>query len=569
MSAAKSSGPIVLTEAPESLGPVKMVKIQQTESGPFNVSNNLCSIEFDSDNVTDLSRSYLDISLKLTLPNGDVVPDCTLGDFNTEAKYMGSAFVKTATLRSEKVGIVEQFRYQNVHSETMKQYLKYSQEEDAADILNSGDVKVDENGEAHVIVPIKDILGCAKSPFPYPNNRMGTSRLELELENYKSVAYTKAEDTLLSYNIACANEATQPDPYDWQELTLTYKFNSQTDAELFFLAGDKTATLTYNAGGVLTTQITIDDVIVDVANNGITTISFSPTIPIADDTAITAITITKTVAGSLDGVNIAGSATVDTPVSVITFENCSSDDFVIGSTLFVAWFQQTFAGIQPNDMYKTGFGVIIDAEVNGTTATSVDVTFEDTVFTISAGFSANQIQSFVDIVPAVLKWEISEVDLILVKPIRQYQVPQYEFQCMNLEMVNLPAGVPFFRRQFELETTCDRVLLLNPVDTLVAVKQFGAYRNALNNIQTTTQDVEIDQTNNASLYYDRWLTAVDDIKRLQYQNGTLQVVGIPEAVVPQAVGLPNNVMEFQLMEPVAAGVMASILYCYKRITKMF
>ena len=140
---------------------------------------------------------------------------------------------------------------------------------------------------------------------------------------------------------------------------------------------------------------------------------------------------------------------------------------------------------------------------------------------------------------------------------------------MNLEMVNLPAGVPFFRRQFELETTCDRVLLLNPVDTLVAVKQFGAYRNALNNIQTTTQDVEIDQTNNASLYYDRWLTAVDDIKRLQYQNGTLQVVGIPEAVVPQAVGLPNNVMEFQLMEPVAGGVQASMLYCYKRITKMF
>lgn len=567
MSSAKAT---VLSQPPEQgLGPVKMVKIQQTESGPFNVSNNLCSVEFDAENVTDLSRSYLDLSLKLTLPNGDVVPDCTLGDFASEAKYMGSCLVKTATLRSEKVGIVEQFRYQNVHSETMKQFLKYSQEEDAADILNSGDVKVDENGEAHVIVPLKDLLGCAKSPFPYPNNRMGTSRLELEFENNKSVAYTKADDLDVSYTITCENQAQQAEPYDWFSLTLNYKFNSQTDAELFFLTGDRTATLTYNAGGPLTTQVTIQDAIVDVENDGTTTVEFSSVISIPQDTPITNITLTKAVDGSFAGADINGSATDETDVNVITFENCEVDDFVIGSGITIGYFQQTAAGIEPNDMYKTAFGVIIDAEPNGTTPTSVDVTFQAPIFAIPAGFNVNQIQLFVDVVPQELKWEISQVDLILVKPIKQFQVPEYEFQCMNLEMVNLPAGVPFFRRQFELETTCDRVLLLNPVDTLVAVKQFGSYRNALNNIQTTTQDVEIDQTNNASLYYDRWLTAVDDIKRLQYQNGSLQVVGIPEAVVPQAVGLPNNVMEFQLMEPVAGGVQASILYCYKRITKMF
>lgn len=564
-----SAKPTVLTEAPESLGPVKMVKIQQTESGPFNVSNNLCSIEFDGENVTDLSRSYLDLSLKLTLPNGQVVPDCTLGDLATEAKYMGSCFVKTATLRSEKVGIVEQFRYQNVHSETMKQFLKYSQEEDAADILNSGDVKVDENGEAHVIVPLKDILGCAKSPFPYPNNRMGPSTLQLEFENVKPVAYTKADDIQASYELAVENEAQQADPWVWTELTLTQKFRSQADAELYFLAGDKTAVLNYDMGGELTTNITIENVTVDVENNGVTTITFSPEINIEVATPVTDITLSKVVDGSLTGVDIDGDATDDTNVSKITFENCATEDFTIGTTLFVGWFQQTAAGIQPNDSYSYAYGVIVDAEVNADDETSVDVTFEDTVFTILAGFNATQIQSFVDITPQQLQWEISEVDLVLVKPIKQFEVPQYEFQCMNLEMVNLPAGVPFFRRQFELETTCDRVLLLNPVDTLVAVKQFGAYRNALNNIQTTTQDVVIDQTNNASLYYDRWLTAVDDIKRLQYQNGGLQVVGIPEAVVPQAVGLPNNVMEFQLMEPVAGGVQSSMLYCYKRITKMF
>jgi len=564
------SSALVFTDpATQKLGPVKMVKIQQTESGPFNVSNNLCSIEFDGENVSDLSRSYLDMKVKLTLPNGDVVPDCTLGDFQSEAKYMGSAFIKTATLRSEKVGIVEQFRYQNVHSETMKQFLKYSQEEDSADILNSGDVKVDENGEAHVIVPLRDILGCAKSPFPYPNNRMGPSTLELELENNKSVAYTKADDTLVSYDFGCKDVAPQAEPHVLNEITLTQKFNSQQDAELYFLAGDKTAVLNYNMGGALTKNITITSVEVDGANNGTTTISFTPDINIPTATEITEISITKEVDGSFSAVNKNGAAGKDTPVNVLTFQDCSPEDFIIGSSIFVGWFRQTAAGVEPNDLYQTSFGVIIDAEVNADDATSVDVTFESPIFTIPAGFNATQIQLFVDIVPQVLKWEISEVDLVLVKPVKQVQVPEYEFQCMNLEMVNLPAGVPFFRHQFQLETTCDRVLLLNPVDTLIGVKQFGAYRNALNNIQTTTQDVVIDQTNNASLYYDRWLTSVDDIKRLQYQNGSLQVVGIPEAVVPQAVGLPNNVMEFQLMEPVAGGVQSSMLYCYKRITKMF
>ena len=569
MSQSKVSEPKVLTGEPnESLGPVKMVKITQSESGPFSVTNNLCSIEFDGENVTDLSRSYLDLSLKVTLPNGEVVPDCRLGDFTTEASYMGSAFIKTATLRSEKVGVVEQFRYQNVHSETMKQFLKYTQEQESGDILNQGNLKLDEDGQCHVIVPLKDILGCAKASVPYPNNRMGPSTLQLELENNKSLAYTKADDLMVQYNYQCANIAQQEEAFEVDTITFSLKFGSITDAEMIFMAGDKKATLNYNDGEEETIEVTITDVATDPLT-GETNFTFIPPIQVPQVQGVTEISLVKVIGGSLAGADILGLNDEPKPVSLITFANSEPDYWTIGSQVWVSWFQQTHAGIQPNDRIFTAFGIVADVNVNQAVPTSVDVLFESPIFNIGAGFDAVSIRSFIDIIPQPLKWEISQVDLILVKPIKPFLVPKYEFQCQNLEMVNLPEGVPFFKRQFELETTCDRVLLLNPVSCLVGVKQFESYRNSLNNVQTTTEDVTIDETNNASLYYDRWLLAVDDIKRLQSKNGSLEAVGIVEAVVPQVEGLPNNVMQFELNSPVSGGVQSSMLHCYKRITKIF
>lgn len=572
---AKPQGPTVLSEAPDTLGPIKMVKIQQTESGPFNVSNNLCSIEFDGENVTDLKRSYLDLHLKLTLPNEEVVPDCKFGDLATGVRYMASSLFKTVTLKSENVGMVEQMRYQNVHSETMKQFYKYSQEEDASDILNASDVLVDDNGEAHVIVPIKDILpGCGNSMLPYPNNRMGPSILELEFENNKPVVYSAAEGAEVAYTVAGESEDGDVEPFDLTEITLTQPFESIAVAELYFMAGDKKAQLACSVGGdpevffIIITGVAVDP------DNLTTTITFTledgENLEIPANTAVTNIIITKTgvaLQNSKAGDDVTGNATDETNVSVLTF-TAETDDFVIGQDLFVAWLQQSAAGLADNDAYQYGEGVIADVEVNAEDPTKVDVTFEDTVFTIQPGFNATQIHSFVDLEPNQLVWSISEVDLVLVKPIKQFQVPEYEIKPYNLEMVNLPANVPFFRRQYELEESCDLVQLLNPVDTLVSTKQFNAYRNALNSIQTTTQDVVIDLTNNGSLYYDRWLLAMDDIKRLQFRNSGLEVAAIAEAVTPQVGGLPNNVLEFQLMDPLAA-VQSSMLYCYKRITRVF
>lgn len=576
MSAAMNNGPTVLTPdqpEPTSLGPVKLVKIQQTESGPFTVNNYLCSIEFDGENVTDLKRSYLDLHVRFATFGGEPGADVQLGDMTTDTRYMGSSFFKTVTLKSENVGMVEQMRYQNVHSESMKQFIKYTQEEDSANVLNNGgSVKVDANGEAHIIVPIKDILpGCGNSELPYPNNRMGPSILELELENVKPLAYSQADGIECTYEVACENVAAEVVDWELTEIILTQKFASIADAEAFFKIGVTNPTLTYTVNAVVNNQeIKIDLVDVNVAD-GTTTLTISlpdgEPIEVAANQGVTAISLSRITQGYA-GNNVTGDAANATPVNVLTFQT-TSDNFVIGTTLYVAYLQQTLAGLQPNDAYHVANMVIADAEPNGANPNFTDVTFEDVIFTLPVGFSATQVESFVELEPGVLQWSISEIDLVLVKPVKPFEVPTYEIKPLNLEMVNLPAGVPFFRRQFELEETCDLVQLLNPTSTLISVKQFGAYRNALNSVQTTTQDVEVDLTNNGSLYFDRWLTAMDEVKRLQFRNGQLEVAGIVEAVTPQVTGLPNNVLEFQLMDPVAGGVQSSMLYCYKRIMRSF
>lgn len=571
---AKNNGPTVLNpDEPVSLGPVKLVKIQQTESGPFTTSNNLCSIEFDGENVTDLKRSYLDLHVRFSTNGGEPGSDVQLGDMATDARYMGSSFFKTVTLRSEAVGMVEQMRYQNVHSESMKQFVKYTQEEDSANVLNNGgSVKVDENGEAHIIVPLKDVLpGCGNAALPYPNNRMGPSILQLELEDVKPISYSKSDGLECTYDIACEDIPAQDEPWELTQIICTQPFASITDAEQFFMIGATNPTLNYTAGDAETIEVVITGVTVN-PDTLVTTLTIElpdgETIEIPADEDVTNISITRANAESYASNDIDGDPVAETDVAVITFQT-TSDNFVIGSTLYVTYLQETIAGLAVNDAYHVVNQVIADAEPNATNPLHTDVTFQDTVITLPAGFNATQIYSFVELEPTQLVWSISEVDLILVKPVKPFEVPVYEIKPMNLEMVNLPGGVPFFRRQFELEQSCDLVQLLNPTSTLVSVKQFDAYRNALNSIQTTTQDVQVDLTNNGSLYFDRWLTAMDEVKRLQFRNGQLEVAGIVEAVTPQVEGLPNNVLEFQLMDPVAGGNLASMLYCYKRITRTF
>jgi hypothetical protein len=570
---AKNNGPTVLNpDEPVSLGPVKLVKIQQTESGPFSTSNNLCSIEFDGENVTDLKRSYLDLHVRFS--NGiEPGADVKLGDLATSTRYMGSSFFKTVTLKSENVGMVEQMRYQNVHSETMKQFVKYTQEEDSANVLNNGgSVNVDENGEAHIIVHLKDILpGCGNAALPYPNNRMGPSILELELEDVKPVAYSLSDGIECTYDIECNGVAAQDEPSELTQIVCTQPFASQEDAEQFFLIGETNPTLNYTAGDAETIEVVITNVNVN-PDTLVTTLTIESSdgepIEIPVDENVEDVSIVRNVDESYAANDVDGDAAAETDVNLITFQ-ATSDNFVIGQTLYVSYLQQSINGLAPNDAYHVANMVISDVEPNGVNANFSNVTFEDTIFTLPAGFDATQIYSFVELEPIQLVWSISEVDLILVKPVKPFEVPVYEIKPMNLEMVNLPGGQPFFRRQFELEQSCDLVQLLNPTTTLISVKQFNAYRNALNSVQTTTQDVEVDLTNNGSLYYDRWLTAMDEVKRLQYRNGELEVAAIVEAVNPQVVGLPNNVLEFQLMDPVVGGNLASMLYCYKRITRTF
>lgn len=550
------------------LGPVKMIKIQQTEAAPFNTDNNLCSIRMDADNVSDLGRSYLDMKVVIKDTDEQVRDDVTMGDYTSEVKYMGSSLIKTVTLRSEAVGVVEQVRAQNVLSETMKQYYKYSQEEASAAVLNNGKVDVDANGLAHIIVPLKDILGCAHADQPFPNNRMGPTNLELEFENVKPIFYTKEAGLDGAYTFPCANIAANPAAAQQvATFALTYGFPSMAVAQDYLRTG-KTVNLTYTptGGAAVTVPKVIQQVTVAA---GVYSVQFTEPIELAINVGAAAITVSATYGPPVYQVtNIPNGGAQPLAVTQIVVNTADLTAFNIGQTIFVGFFEQTTAGAQPNDVFKIGEAEIADIE-EGEAQDTILITFDTPLsVTIEAAHTLTQGFIFKELEPELLNWTIQDCSLVLVKPIQQVSVPVYEFKTHNLEMANLGAGSPFFRKQYELETTCDLTLLINPTTTLCGARQFGKYRNSINSVNTTTMDVSLDVGVNGSLYYDRVIYCLDSVKRLISDNNGSVVVCIPELIVPQATGLPNNVVEYDLFEPTGA-VAASVVYVYKRIMKSF
>jgi hypothetical protein len=545
----------------------KLVKILQKESGPFNESNNLVSIDMEPGNMTDLSKSYLHCEVNF-LVDGAEPQDSTirLGSYETKSAYSTASIVKHATLRSDVIGLVEQQRFNNVYQETTRQFMESTENKKASVAFGNNEITVDPTGLGHMLIPLDKLFGCAKSEQLYPDYRLGQSRIELELENQAQIFYIDDENDVGRFEIPCNR---QNDVNEITGVVCTQPF-SATAVSQYFVVG-REYLLTYTEADEQEVNVTIANVA--RADNGIVTLTFTEPIETEPDADIVNI--------SISSINIEGDDTYEcenqdnataNPVntSVFTVQDCDADVYKTGQTVQIGYLIQTLAGLAPGDTYSNVLTKVVSsvqAEANVTLTVEAVVVIPAQsglrhVFMFGPGFGRDFDQ------PRVVTWSISKVELIQAKPLAQTKVDEFVFKTNLLENVNHPGLIQEFRRQIQLDSGTDLVTCINPVlDPLLGSVQFDTYRNSLNSVDTITKDVQIDYTTNGSIYFDRLMYAYPELRKLQPLNGSVTVAMIAELIEPEQQLMPQNIVEFRLRHTGEVPVIPGMLYFYKRLTK--
>lgn len=546
----------------------KLVKILQKESGPFNESNNLVSIDMEPGNVTDLSKSYLHCEVNF-LVDGEAPQNSTIriGSYETKSAYSTAAIVKHSTLRSDVVGLVEQQRFNNVYQETTRQFMESTESKKASVAFGNNEITVDPTGLGHMLIPLDKLFGCAKSEQLYPDYRLGQSRIELELENQSEIFYIDDENDVGRFEIPCNN---QNNTNVIDDVICTQPF-SATAVSQYFVVG-REYLLRYTVDDEEEVNVTIVNVQRN-QNTGIVTVTFENFIDLPDNSNVTDI--------SISSINIEGDDTYEcenqdnataAPVntSVFTVQDCQADVYKTGQTVQIGYLIQTLAGLAPGDTYSNVLTTVVSsvqagANVRLTVKAVVVIPAQSglrNVFMFGPGFGRDFDE------PREVTWSISKVELIQAKPLAQTKVDEFLFKTNLLENVNHPGLIREFRRQLQLDSGTDLVTCINPVlDPLLGSVQFDTYRNSLNSVDTITKDVQIDYTTNGSIYFDRLMYAYPELRKLQPLNGSVTVAMIPELIEPEQQLMPQNIVEFRLSHTGEVPVIPGMLYFYKRLTK--
>lgn len=544
----------------------KYTKVPVNEAGPFTASNNLFSLQMDDLAVSNLAESYLDLEVSFADGTGNQATGTVeLGDRQTGAVYSGAAFIKNFRMEAEKQPFVCEERYRNRLGETMRQFYKGEEERAADEIYGNGKVKLDATtGRGHCLIPLSDIAPIGK--LMYPNYAMGKTNLKLELEDRLPLAYRKAIPPGRINNIVSIKDtavATGATPTS--QFVVTQPFPNDATAQTFF-AG-KTIKVDATLNGAALAGANKDRSITAAAWNDATklvTLTINAPYVVNDTTAMTNITFTIADNNAFACADTADAGANPVNITTVTATGKVPGDFTIGGYYQVGYLEQTTAGLAVGDLYRyvPTLNKLVSAVAN---AGNVVLTFQNVLFILPANHTATHVfVGAVSFTTTALNYTVHKCDLVLAKPIKWAPMKEFAYQTMSLEMVNMPQTTDW-RRQYELEPECDALMLLTPTATLLSViDNASSYRNAINSIDTTTEDVAITNGTNGSLYYDMLLKNLDDVKNLQPLNGLNEVVVITERVPPPQ-GALNNVIEFRVS---AANAMAAkVVYLYKRLNK--
>lgn len=522
----------------------KFIKYTHLESGPFTKTNNRCQIVFDADGVTNLRDSYLDVVCRFKDSNNVFIKnnEVFLGDHVSRVSYSPSALIKHITLSTESTGIVEENRYVNRYNQTMRQYTMTKEELESLEVFGYRKVEVEENEEAHLMVPLREILGSAMASN-YPNQRLGKSTLKIEFEDVLQVFYSSPKPffNVPQLSLARINNSANPNTLSVSQISTTATFDS---AETFkqYYAKDTPVTVVSTTNAI-NHQSVVTATAYDTTNKtGIITLASSFDIHASTD---------------VQDLKVNTSATGVTPFTNTTLTNS-------GDTL--TQLTTTSKTLHENVAYYIAFRVNQNyymvhqapktiSESGGNTI----LTFAKPLYTASSnGQTVANIQIMAT--PEFLDYEIADVELVLNKP-NKYSVPKsFSYATWQVESVNQPATTDY-RRQFEVDPSCSKVYFMTPVNHLVSVNDnMESYRASINGFDTTNRDVVV--APNSALYQDKLIGCIANLRSLNPLNGSSNVL-----VVPEEMPMTGQENVLQLRAKYSQACTAKVVYLFKIVNR--
>lgn len=474
----------------------------------------LTHIEMDNVGQSDFSRSYLDLQMTFTKIDGELVKGekVFMGDADTQHYYDGQCIIRNARLTCEQAGILEENIKINVYHQTMRRFQQNYQEKQGDEVYGNKYVTPDDvTGVAHIIVPLSSFLGCGEQIFDH--QRLGNSTIRLELEFQKDLFFLSTSQTGGYFSIPCEDVVNAPlaDPLDVTELETTDKFDSEEDVYQTFSVGNVYQVSYYDENDdPQNTTGTLESIAYDPTTK-VVTLTFADTL------------FTVPAGSTFDGIDVEdtnGELLIEqtgvqgTDTATIAVNGVSPSEFFVGAEYTLGYYVEDVSATPINTWYTTS-GILQSVDASGTDCV---LTFTDPIIVYPNYPSAGPvpISGWIRLEAYdPLTWSVQQIDLVLHKLLQPVKLGKMVYDTYSLEQTNQPQTTSY-RKQFYTEPNAYKFAYMTPTTTLLSeINNAESFRISLNNIDLTNRDIPLTQLTNGSLYNDRLVMNVDNLKSVQ------------------------------------------------------
>ena len=530
---------------------ISRIKIQAQESAVFNGQDKyIANFVIPGDGVYDLQNSSLSLKTTIKALQVDKVTAAT-GKHNVSLKYRPSCLVQNCQLKTDKLGILEDMRYNNVRQSNLESLVYSEQSLNDNAVVNGMREKDNYNhywspfmdhDEVELRVPLPNLFPGMAIP-QYPASGVGNTNIEVEFQNPYNATILQEniiyEDLEIHYDnvLADAKEYTTAKDY----VLADFPLKAGNSVTIYYMDGADEKNQTNE----------VDTVAQDGAKVKVTMKDG------ATDAQTTPFTLKAGEGGGLRCKSISvGAATREIELNKI-YNDAADTGLWVGQKVNVVYKEGSSADL-----------IIEKIEVDATTYV-VTVTFTDASGTIPNPATSPHIS---EAAANNLAYEIDNPSLILTKLNVNMQQQQkmgsllkrgvnLSFRTWSLETINMDA-VAEFNRQFFLESGCSNVILLFVATPSLdsAQTNLASYRAALNGVDLTTTDIEV----NTPLYKDRLMYTL--------ANAGLPVVNLNDNNLMVAYPIPfadeSQMFNIKLTATSGSTLESSVLYLFKQINRV-
>lgn len=448
----------------------KYFKKISNESGSFTKDGNRnisWSVHPDSENDVDLSKSYIDFTMKIKDSEGTALTNesVDIRDLNSEVSYPSSAIVRNVRLVSDKAGVVEELRESNRLSTSLYHYMNTNEMKAGRSETQTGE-KIQLNaGEAHLIVPLSDLnLGTASQGVKLTQQH-GQCDLQVELEDAKSI-FTLLN---LSSTINWKNAA---------ELTANTIVKSVTTSTTFATLDQASDALRTGSKWILGNTVFEVDTVELVTGNAA---KINLAHPVYIGATITAGSTATPVFTDIDA-NLENVAAAGSPTTITINKTLAEAQAEISLNVPYAIYYND--GVT-NKCYAfiREITALADAAPNTTATLSSAITFT------AAATNGSLVRVYDE-----CSWEITKGELVYCKT-NASDVKAQEVEMYRTESMNIPNGVSEFRNQVLLPPNSTQCVLVQETDDKLCGdnNNVDKYRVAVDGVDKTNRDVEYSQ----------------------------------------------------------------------------